>query len=301
MNKPERIKYGDKVGIFLPSSSIKEDFRKRGLSEIREMGFLPVEVNNMFSNKNYYAKDVEETFEDLIRFFYDDDIKLIWSARGGYGSNYLIEYMKDKTLEFKPKIIMGSSDVSYLLWYFLDKYDMVVFYSPMIYSSIAEKKYNKSQLMNVITGEYDEMKIDGSVLIRGKVSGMITGGCLSNFVSLIGTDYFPNIDDKILFLEDVGEKGYRLDRMFWQIENAGILKKIKGLVLGRFFNCFKDDKDEILFYENLKKRLKKYDFPVVYNLPFGHGENLHVLPLGIEITIDTDSYKGIKFDEKGVL
>ncbi len=301
MNKPERIKYGDKVGIFLPASSVKKDYRDRGLFELKEMGFFPIESDNMFSNENYYAKDVKETFDDLIRFLNDDDIKLIWAARGGYGSNYLVEYMKNKKIEFNPKIIMGSSDVSYLLWHFLDNFDMVVFYSPMIYSSVAEKKYNKTQLLNVITGEYDEITIEGSVLNKGKVSGMVTGGCLSNFVSLIGTDYFPKIKDKILFLEDVGEKGYRLDRMFWQIENAGILKKIKGLVLGRFVNSFKNEEDEILFYENLKRRLKKYDFPVVFNLPIGHGDDLHVLPLGIRIDIDTDNYEGIKFSEKGVL
>ena len=301
MNKPERIKYGDKVGIFLPASSIKKEFRERGLSELREMGLLPVEASNMFSNENYYAKNVKETFKDLIGFLNDDDIRLIWAARGGYGSNYLLEYMRNKKIDFNPKIIMGSSDVSYLLWHFLDNYNMVVFYSPMIYSSVAEKKYNKTQLMNVITGEYDEMMIEGDVLKKGKVSGMVTGGCLSNFVSLIGTDYLPIIEDKILFLEDVGEKGYRLDRMFWQIENVGIFNRIKGLILGRFVNCFKSKEDEILFYENLKKRLEKYDFPVIFNLPIGHGDNLHVLPLGIKINIDTDNYKGIKFSEKGVL
>lgn len=302
MIKPKRANPGDKVGIFLPSSSIKEDFRKKGLLEVKSLGFEVIEVDDIYSNKNYYAKGAEQTYNDLVHLFNDEEVSVIWSARGGYGANYLIEYLNENGFyEFKPKIIMGSSDVSYLLWHFLDKFNTVVFYSPMVFSSIAEKRYDKKQLVKIITGDYDEMLIKGDVLIEGKVKGVVTGGCLTNFVSLLGTEYLPDINNKVLFLEDVGEEGYRLDRMFWQLERAGIFQKIKGLVLGEFVKCFIDERDRDIFFNNLINRLSKYDFPIIHNLPIGHGDYVKTLPLGIEIEIDTDKFSGIMFNEKGVI
>lgn len=304
--KPLKLIYGDKIGVFLPSSSIKNEFRRKGLNEIREMGFIPVEAGDIFANNRYFAacpggaKDPVETVKDLRAFFTDEDIKAVWAARGGYGSNHLLKYMKNFGEVF-PKILIGSSDVSYLLWYFQDKMDMVVFYGPMAYSSIAEKRFDRENLNMILSGSYEKIEVNGKVLKNGVVKSPVTGGCLSNIVSLIGTEYFPVLKQKILLLEDINERPYRLDRMIWQMSECGSFSGITGLILGEFPGCFKNRDEKTDFFNKISKYFYKFDFPVLYDLPFGHSDNIMTLPLGIDIEIDTERFAGITIKEKGVL
>jgi len=284
------IKRGYKVGIFLPSSPIKEPFRTNGLRWLERTGLSSVECKKIFDSIGYIAKDKEDILNDIKLFLEDKDIKILWAARGGYGSNYLLPELKSLIKNVKissEKIIIGSSDVSYLLWGLLDVPEIKVFYGPMIYSSIAESKFNEYQLNEILFSNQEEIEFKGDVLIHGKCEGIITGGCLSNFVSLIGTDYIPEIENRILLLEDVNERPYSLDRMFWQIEKSGILKIIKGLILGEFPGCFIDEKEKKDFYSELKKKIKSYDIPVIINVPAGHSQKTITIPLGVNTLIDT--------------
>lgn len=300
MLKPGKLNKGDKVGIIVPASPVKEPYRTRGLEKIKEIGYVPVEVEHILAKNDFFAKEPGDSFADLQRFFNDKEIKALWAARGGYGSNHLLPLLERLTVN-EPKIIIGSSDISYLLWYLLDHFDMVVFYGPMAYSSLPEERFDAANFQKVVGGSYSEMKIPGSVLVPGSVKGIITGGCLSNFVSLIGTRYLPILEQRILLLEDVGERPYRLDRMFWQIAEAGLFSNIKGLVLGEFRNCFNDDKEKESFLQRICHYLKDYKIPVIYGLPFGHSENIHTLPLGIEVEINTSHFQGLILKEKGVI
>ena len=299
MLKPKALCRGDKVGIIVPASPVKEPFRTQGLEKIKEMGYVPVEVEHILSKNDFLAKPTEESFADLQQFFDDNDIKALWGARGGYGSNHLLPLL-DKLIIKNPKIIIGASDMSYLLWYLLDHFHMVVFYGPMAYSSLPEDRFNPVNFQETLSGDYQEIQIPGQVLVPGCTKAIITGGCLSNFVSLIGTPYLPHIKDRILLLEDVSERPYRLDRMFWQIMQAGLFSKIKGLVLGEFRHCFNDDEEKNNFQQRICNYLKKYHIPVLYDLPFGHSQNIHTLPLGIEVEIDTSHYQGLLIKKKGV-
>lgn len=297
--KPDRLNRGDKVGIFVPSSSVKDVYRIKGLKKIREMGFIPVEVEDILSKKNFLAKSPEKNFNDIQKFLLDDKIKVLWAARGGYGSNYLLPLIS-KIRIIKPKIIIGSSDISYLLWYLLDHFKMTVFYGPMAFSSLAENRVDLENLMMILEGNYSEIRVSGNVLKHGSSIGIIAGGCLSNFTSLIGTEYLPDIKGKILLLEDTNERPYRLDRMLWQIFESGIFAKVKGLILGEFPSCFKNLKEKNSFFSHIKKYLEKFDFPIIYDLPFGHSSNIHTLPLGIEVEIDTGCFSGLIIKERGV-
>jgi len=298
--KPGKLLTGDKVGVFVPSSPVKDSSRQKGLAKIREMGYIPVEVKEILSRHDFLAKDPAHGFSDIREFFADRSIKALWAARGGYGSNHLFSFLNNLKIT-EPRIVIGSSDVSYLLWYLLDRFNMVVFYGPMVYSSAAEERANLANLVSVLTGDYQRLEIAGQVLKPGKVKGIVTGGCLSNFVSLIGTPYQPEVRHKVLLLEDTAERPYRLDRMLWQIFQAGIFSSIKGLLLGQFPGCFKDPGEKENFLRRLRDYLKDTRIPVIYDLPFGHGENIHTLPLGINITIDTGSFPGIIIEKKGVI
>ncbi|MEN8154992.1 MAG: LD-carboxypeptidase, partial [Acidobacteriota bacterium] len=166
--KPEKLKKGDRIGIFLPSSPIKNEFREKGINEIREMGYIPVEVEDVFAGNGYSAKEPEETIKDLRSFFSEKDIKALWAARGGYSANHLLRYMNEIG-EVSPKILIGSSDVSYLLWYFHDRKDMVVFYGPMAFSSIAKQSYDRKNLNMILSGNYENIEIPGIILKPGSV------------------------------------------------------------------------------------------------------------------------------------
>lgn len=288
------------MGIFVPSSPVKDNFRQKGLTKIREIGYEPVEAEGILSRNDFLAKKTIDSFTDIQAFFKKEDIKALWAARGGYGSNHLFPFLTRLKIE-EPVIVIGSSDVSYLLWYLLDRFKLVVFYGPMVYSSLTEDRADVDNLIKVLSGDYDELKIAGQVLKPGKVKGVVTGGCLSNFVSLIGTPYFPVAGKRILLLEDVNERPYRLDRMFWQVSRAGIFSEINALLLGEFPGCFKDAEEKKNFLLRLLDYLKDIDIPVIYDLPFGHAGRIHTLPLGIEIEIDTGSYPGIMIKEKGVI
>lgn len=287
------------MGIFVPSSPVKDSYRQRGLIKIKELGYEPVEAEGILSQHDFLAKKTVDSFTDIQAFFKKEDIKALWAARGGYGSNHLFPFLSGLKIE-APMIVIGSSDVSYLLWYLLDRFKIVVFYGPMVYSSLAEEKADVDNLMKVLSGDYDELKIAGRMLNPGKVEGIVTGGCLSNFVSLIGTPYLPEVGQRILLLEDINERPYRLDRMFWQIYQTGIFSSIKALLLGEFPGCFKDAEEKKNFLLRLQDYLKDFNIPVIYDLPFGHAGKIHTLPLGIEIEIDTGFFPGIMIKEKGV-
>lgn len=285
LKKPEKLEKGDKIGIFVPASPVRDSFRQEGLRCLRKRGYEPVEVENILGRREFLAKSVNENLDDIQILMNRSDIKALWAARGGYGSNHLLPYLKQLTIK-KPKIVLGSSDVSYLLWYLLDHFNMAVFYGPMVYSALAEGRANLDQLESVLNGSSLEMKIEGSTLMKGRARGILTGGCLSNMVSLIGTRFFPKINRRILLLEDRGEKLYRLDRMFWQLSQLGIFSKISGLVLGEFQECFRDDREKRHFFSRIGEYLQGVNVPVMVELPLGHANRIHTIPLGVEVEMD---------------
>lgn len=302
MKKPRGLSKGCGVGVFLPSSPVKEPFRSNGLEQLSRMGYHAFEVPGISSKvptADFLARTPEEGFADFQHLFIAPEIRALWAARGGYGSNYLLPLV-DRLRFREPKIVIGSSDVSYLLWFLLDRLKMVVFYGPMAYSSIAEGRFDEQNLVQVLTGNYDKLQIKGDVLIPGVCKGIVTGGCLSNFVSLIGTPFLPYIENRVLLLEDTGERPYRLDRMFWQLTQTGLLSRVSGLILGEFPGCFVNLRERDAFFNQIRDFLAPYGVPVIYNLPFGHGKNIHTLPLGIEVEIDTTRFEGLILEEKGI-
>ena len=299
MNKPAGLIKGDKVGIFLPSSPVREEFRQRGKSEIEELGFIPVEADSILSRSGYTGKPPGEVISDLVSFLTDDSVKAVWAARGGYGSNRVLDALEfpEKT---GPKVIIGSSDVSYLLWRIMDELNMPVFYGPMAYSTVSEKRYDRNNFLDIVSGNYETIQVGGRVLREGKVTAVVTGGCLSNLASLCGTPHFPGTRDRIVLLEDTGERPYRLDRMLWQLSECGFFTDIRGILFGEFPGCFNDDEEKTGFYRAITGYFKDYDYPVLYDMPFGHSPYTKTLPLGIGIGIDTGDFEGISIREKGV-
>jgi len=286
--RPDPLLPGDGVGVFLPSSPAKEPYRSQGLQSLRAMGFRPMEVDGVLSGSDFFARPPEQTLDDLQRFFFAPDIKALWAGRGGYGSNYLLPLL-EKLVIHTPKIVIASSDVSYFLWHLLERRQMVVFYGPMVYGGLAQGACDRGQIMAAITANQPPLRFSGSVLCPGRARGTLGGGCLSNFVSLLGTRHLPALKNRILLLEDVNERPYRLDRMLWQCEQAGVFRRLRGLLLGEFPNCFQDDEEKTTFYGRWQEKLLRLGIPVLYDMPFGHARSAQVLPLGVKAEIDSDA------------
>jgi muramoyltetrapeptide carboxypeptidase len=293
--KPLPLQEGDRIGVFIPSSPVKEPFRANGLKRLEALGYVPVEVDRVLSRVSpgdFLAKTPEESFQQIRHFFAAREIRALWAGRGGYGSNHLLPLLTGLEIA-EPKVVIGSSDASYLLWYLLDRMNLVVFYGPMVYSALAENRFDQINLKKILSGNYDRLEIPGKVILPGQAKGMVTGGCLSNLVSLIGTPYMPRVDRCVLLIEDVAERPYRLDRMFWQLANTGIFAKIKGLLLGEFPGCFKDEEERENFLQRVRDYVKDYSIPVIYDLPLGHAERIHTLPLGVIVEVDTAVFPGL--------
>ncbi len=279
-----------KIGVIAPSSPISLELRDKSRKEFLAKGYEVIESQNISDKKGFWVKSPKQNVKDLEDFFIDDSISFIWCARGGYGSNYMLPYIDKLKLE-KKKIVAGSSDASYFLWYLLDRFKSPVFYSPMIYSTIHNKGVDLDKNLRVLKGE-EKAELRGKTLIKGSVKGELHGGCLTILNSLTGSQYFPNLKNKLLILEDINEPVYKLDRMFWQLSNIGVFENIKGLILNCFPNSFRDEDDKNYFLSRVLYYCQKYNFPVIYDLPLGHGENLESVELGRTFLIDAQEKEG---------
>lgn len=287
--RPDPLLPGDGVGVFLPSSPAREPYRGQGLGALREMGFQPKEVTDPLSGNDMFSRSPRQSLEELQGFFAEPGIKALWAGRGGYGANYLLPLLPQLKIGM-PKVVVASSDVSYLLWYLLEKRKMVVFYGPMVYGALAAGAFDRGQVLAALTANRPPLRFRGQVLCPGRAAGLLTGGCLSNFASLLGTPHLPELKGRILLLEDVNERPYRLDRMLWQCEQAGVFRRIRGLLLGEFPGCFKNEGEKTAFYGRWREKLAARGIPVLYDMPFGHAASAQVLPLGVNAEIDSGSF-----------
>ena len=284
LRRPPVLRNGDRIGVFLPSSPIREPFRTRGLDALREMGYVPVEVPDILSHGGFVAKSPAVVIREMETFFDDDRIQALWAARGGYGANLLCTALNRLNIQ-SPKIVIGSSDVSALLWNLMDRHEMVVFFGPMAYASLASGRVDHSQLQGLLSGVSPCPEFSGDVWIPGRATGRLTGGCLSTLVSLIGTPFFPVIRDRILLLEDVNERPYRLHRMFWQLMESGLMQGVRGVVLGEFPECFSHPGEEEHLATQLTLLLRPLGIPVIAGLPLGHSAVTRTVPMGVKAEI----------------
>ena len=297
--RPDPLVPGDAVGVFLPASPAREPFRGQGLQALRDLGFRPREVRDPLSAEDFRSRPPEAALADLQGLFADPEMKGLWAGRGGYGSIYLLPLLPDLRID-RPKVVVASSDVSYLLWHLLDRRDLVVFYGPMVYGGLAAGEYDREQALAALTAGRAAHEFPGRALCPGRARGILTGGCLSNFASLAGTPHMPRVKGRILLLEDVNERPYRLDRLLWQCEQAGVFRTLRGLVLGEFPRCFRDDGERESFLGRWRQRLAGLRIPVLFGLPFGHAACAQIVPLGVDAEIEAEGEYGTLRCDSGV-
>ena len=286
VHKPRRLKRGGRIGVVATAGSVDQESVKSGVEAIRAEGFDVELAANLFASNGYLAGDAKRRAEDLREFFRRDDIDAIFCARGGFGSSQLLPYLSLE-LKRRPKIFVGYSDVTVLLNWLRQFCGMLTFHAPMVAMDIARglSAQGKAHLWRLLTGELKTWKLGlGEVIRPGRAQAEMMGGCLSMLVTTLGTPYEIDTRGKLLFMEDIGEKPYRVERMLTQLQMAGKLDNIAGVLFGDFTHCDGDGPRGLrqIFVDLFSDA----SYPVVMGMCAGHGEENLALPFGAQMVLD---------------
>lgn len=285
--KPFPLRKGGKIGVMAPAGSVNDEQLSTGVQAVIRQGFEVELAQGIGERKGYLAGDRKRRAKVLQDLFEREDISAIFCARGGFGSIQLLPFLKAKAIRFRPKIFVGYSDVSILLNWFLQKCGMVTFHGPMVAMELARglKRRSEDFFWGTLLGEKRQWQVKLAEAVRpGVVESEMMGGCLSTIVTTLGTPYEINTTGKILFLEDIGERPYRIERMLTHLQMAGKLEGIAGLVFGSFTDC--EGEDQRGLREIIQDLFHDAPYPVVAGLAAGHGEENLLLPFGAKMALD---------------
>ena len=283
--KPRALKRGDKVGVLAPASSFNREAFERGCNRLQEMGYEPVYSPQIFARDIYFAGNAERRLQELTGLLRRDDIAALICVRGGYGSNYLLEKLDFELFKRHPRIVVGCSDITSLLTAITDRTGLVTFHGPMIAKDIGEGTFEISSWTNALNGAgtWEVPTQEVEVLRAGHAQGRLYGGCLSMLVASLGTPFEIETAGTILFMEDIGEKPFRIDRMLMHLHLAGKLNEVRGFVFGEMLDCLPPAGESYTLQEVILRVLQPYTVPVVFGLKSGHVSNNNItLPLGVE-------------------
>lgn len=291
MFKPSALKPGDTIGIVSPASPIQEkhlETFQRGIDLLKESGYNILLGKHVFDNNGYLAGEDRDRAGDINEMFADSSVKAIICSRGGYGCERIIDYLDLSIIRSNPKIFIGYSNISYLLNIFVQHADLITFHGPMVIN-LSSNQYNIKNLLNTITlnrSVHILNKIPCSSYYRtnSKASGIIIGGNLSTFIGSIGTKYEIDTSNRILFIEEINEEAYSIDRLLTHLNNSGKLKSCSGFILGDFTDC--SDSNRISCFDVLSEVLFPLDKPAIYSFRSGHGTIKTTIPFGANAEID---------------
>jgi len=283
--KPPALRPGDTVGIVAPASAIQKDLLEAGCDRLRRFGYKPFYFDSILQENIYFAGSVERRARELEEMFTRDEVGGIICARGGYGSNYLLEELDWSLIKAHPKILVGYSDITSLLTCICDAANTVTFHGPMVTKDFAaDDGVDSNSWLAALAGKREWQPDTANVkpLAAGDASGMLYGGCLSILVASLGTPYEIKTAGTILFLEDVAAKPYQIDRMLMQLKLAGKLDQVKGIIFGEMLHCVQHAEQRYTLEEVVMRVVGDLKIPVAFGLPSGHVSARNItLPIGV--------------------
>jgi muramoyltetrapeptide carboxypeptidase len=303
--KPERLRLGDTVGIVAPASPPPDPKAiDRAIESLESAGFKPKLGNCVRERHGFLAGNDRDRAADIMEMFSDRNVKAVMCLRGGYGSARLLNLLDFEVIRRNVKIFSGFSDITSLHCAMINKVGMITVHAPMLHGGLLFKKsleFARASFLRTImepkpsgsiVAGLEEKK--NSVVRKGVVEGQLIGGNLSVLCATLGTPFQPSFKGKILFLEDIGEKPYRLDRMLTHLLNAGILQQVAGIAVGVNRDCEDTDEAKQTEYRQssadvFKERLSELGVPVVVDLPFGHVDLHATIPIGARARLDGDN------------
>ncbi|MDF9800375.1 muramoyltetrapeptide carboxypeptidase [Catalinimonas alkaloidigena] len=314
---PERLQPGDTIGLLTPATYLTEEQLRNAVTALENLGFKVRYSPNMLVRKGYLGGTDKQRAEDINQMFADEEIDGIMCGRGGYGSGRILPYLDFDMIRNNPKPFIGFSDITALLYGFYGQAGLVCYHGPMGTSDYNEittsyfKKvlmepqnqlvYDNQEIKPVLGLDVEEGELEVEMasptqmitLTPGQAEGELIGGNLSLMSMLAGTQYDLDMQEKLVFIEEVGEAPYRIDRMLTQLLlDKNKLPAAAGIVLGVFNACEAEDEDDSLsLAQVLQDRLAGLNIPVIYGLSFGHIKQNMTLPFGINARLDASEKK----------
>ncbi len=292
---PPYLKKGDTIGIVCPAGFMHLEKAQICIDTLQLWGYKVKIGKTLGSQFNYFSGTDEDRLNDLQQMLDDDTVKAILCGRGGYGVSRIIDALDFKRFKRNPKWIIGYSDITVLHAHLYTKLKTASIHSPMagaFNDGGSENEFVQS-LRKAIAGKaYNYSCIPNALNRNGKSEGELVGGNLSLLVHLIGSASDINTKNKILFLEDVGEYLYNIDRMFVQLKRAGKLDGLAGLIIGGFT----DMKDTTVpfgqdVYELFLDKIKGYNYPVCFDFPVSHSDRNYALKVGVNHSLNVGKNK----------
>ncbi len=280
---------GDTVGVVATGFAVRQDLLDAGVSWLVRRGYRVKLGRAVLDQDGYLAGDDPSRAADLRMMLKDPEVRAIWFARGGYGTARILDRVPWAELRRTPKLLIGYSDLTALFAAAVARTGQICLYGPVVTELSAPASFHGPSLRRLLDGEAFELKLSRrQIVVPGMAEGLLQGGNLTVLTHLWGTRYRPKLDGCILFVEDVGEEAYRIDRTLTQLRLSGALKRVKGVILGRFAaparRRFPPDRpiDDVL-----TEAFAPLEVPVVRGIPAGHVEGKRTLPLGGTAKIDT--------------
>jgi muramoyltetrapeptide carboxypeptidase len=301
---PPRLTSGSRIALVAPSGPLLErDELTRAAELCRELGHQPALGPNAARRHGYLGGTDAERLADLDWALSDASIAAVWCLRGGYGLTRILDRVDYAALERRPKPLIGFSDVTALLLAALRVTGIVTFHAPTARQPMPA--FSRRHFTRVLgcaepAGVLERREAPADILVPraprivtispGRVEGPLIGGNLSLVQCLVGTSWLPELDGALLFLEDVGEDLYRVDRALSHLRLAGVLQRIAGLLIGQFTEMQKGTSDGALgFDEVLDHYVTPLGIPAAYGFPIGHVDEQWTLPIGARARLDADA------------
>lgn len=300
MIRPKPLQKGDKVAIIAPASPSDKNLIDKCIASLNELGLKVVIGESCLSEHGFLSGTDDIRANDINCMFADKNIKGIFALRGGYGCARLLDLIDFKLIKKNPKIFIGYSDITALHIAINQKSKLITYHGPMIstelikgldeYSADYYKKFifEHEKIEDLLNPEGNSLEI----INNGIASGELIGGNLSLICSSLGTKYEINTKNKILFLEEVDEVPYKVDRMLTHLKQSGKLKEANGIILGAFTNCIApNNKKSLSLQEVFNEIILPLKKPTISNLACGHCLPTLTLPLGEKVLLDANNKK----------
>ena len=288
--KPAYLKKGDTIMIVSPAGFINDSIQlDPGIALAKSWGLKVVLGKHVFSKHHHFAGTDEERLDDIQLALDNKNIKAIWCSRGGYGTVRIIDQIDFTAFKKDPKWVIGFSDITTLHTH-IHNLGIATIHATMPGGMNSASEEAKQTLYKALFGYEYGFEIPTNPLNKkGSAKGILIGGNLSIINSMMGSETEINTFGKILFIEDVGEDLYRVDRMMYTLKRSGLLKNLKGLIVGDF--SYAIEKDTLFggsHREIILNTVKEYNYPVIFDFPAGHVKDNRALIFGKEIKMEVN-------------
>ena len=305
--KPKALAAGSRVGVFAPASPAEAVDMLAGLTELKRHGFQVV-ANQTAKAEGYFAGPALDRTNGFLNTVNSEQVDGLVGLRGGYGSNYLLDFDLEKSIA-GPKCLIGFSDLTSLQIYLWQKCRWVTFYGPMVAAGLnsgsgTRMGYDEAAFLQAV-GKAEggwKLRLKGEPVLAGQAVGRVLGGCLTLLEATIGTPWELETKDAILVLEDRAMKPYQVDRVLMHLKQAGKFERVRGILLGEFPESEPAIAGAPTVREVCARLLRPLGVPIVFGTPVGHTMRpMLTLPLGIKARLDAEGEGTLEYLEAAVV